>query len=200
MSNIMNKVKGEYEYNELVGEASYTFTITDESEPITINGTTLTNGTYVIWYQTNDSIRDKLWLVNFYDLLGAGVWALGQEKVEVWDYYYKRLNEKERIPEEQIMLALLEEENASASDRIDFDFINEQIMKERNTLTEMNVVNTVEPNNHADEMTHKPEKKYEKVSFKKTIEYIQRRVIRKKEDDTIDTNNNDHIFRMEANY
>ena len=200
MPSIMDKVKGKYEYNELVGEASYTFTITDESDPITINGTTLTNGTYVIWYQTNDSIRDKLWLINFYDLLGSGVWALGQEKVEVWDYYYRRLNEKERIPEEQIMLALLEEENVSASDRIDFDFINEQILKERNTLTEMNVTNTVELNNQIDEMAHKPEKKYEKVSFKKTIEYIQRRVIRKKEDDTIDNNNNDHIFRMEANY
>ena len=199
MPGIMDKTEGELVYEELVGEASYTFNVNNEEMPMTINGKDLSDGTYVAWYQTNDSIRDKLWLVNFYDLLGAGVWALGQEKSEVWDYYYRRLNEKERIPEEQIVLALVEEERVSASNRIDFDFLNEQILKERNTVSAFSGVNKIELDTKEVQNPHKPEEVINKVSFKKTRENAPRKIIRKKEEHT-STNNNNHIFRMEANY
>ena len=139
---LMESIQGEYAYETLVGEASYTFTITNETGPYTINGTVLSNGTYQAWFQTNDSIRDKLWLINHYDLLGAGVWALGQEKAEVWSYYYDRLNEKDRIPEEQILLSLIEGSTSSESNRLDYTPINDQIALDRTTVAAF-IVNEV---------------------------------------------------------
>ena len=52
----------------------------------------LTPGTYHIWYENEDSLKAKLALVDKYQLKGAGTWALSQEKPEVWDYYSQYLN------------------------------------------------------------------------------------------------------------
>ena len=90
-------------YDENEGEATITFEVTDETEEYKINGKVLTNGTYTIWYPNQDSIILKLQLVNKYDLLGAGVWSLGQEKAEVWSYFGTELNKEYRVPEKKVV-------------------------------------------------------------------------------------------------
>jgi len=95
--SLISKNKGVVRYDEAIGEASVKFSINNPKIKSKINGVTLENGNYTIWYQTEASIKAKLNLVNKYDLLGAGVWALGQEKVDVWEYYK---NEQNKIPYE----------------------------------------------------------------------------------------------------
>lgn len=196
---LMDKTNGTYVYNELVGEACYTFTITDESEPVSINGTTLTSGTYQVWFQTNDSIRDKLWLINFYDLLGAGVWALGQEKAEVWKYYYTRLNEKVRIPEEQIILSIVDEATSSAANRIDFTPINDQIVADRTSVSDVAANSVTQTNSETTDKVYRREDVVDKAPYKKLREKVKQ-LFRKKKEDDVEVSNNNHIFRMEANY
>lgn len=52
----------------------------------------LTPGTYTFWYENEASIKQKLKLVNKYDLKGTGSWSLGQETTGTWYYYNMWLN------------------------------------------------------------------------------------------------------------
>lgn len=69
-----------------------TITVKPSDVKPVIGGTTLTDGTYTIYYENRDSIKYKLSLVNKYDLRGAGSWSLGQESASTWDYYKLWLN------------------------------------------------------------------------------------------------------------
>lgn len=64
----------------------------DEVGPY-INGRQLEPGIYNIWYENEKSIKAKLALVNEYNLLGAGLWALDNEAADFWTYYKDALNE-----------------------------------------------------------------------------------------------------------
>ena len=99
---LISRFKGIVEYDNEVKQPCVNFKIAENAISTKVNGKELVPGEYTIWYEDKESITAKLDLVNEYDLLGAGVWALGQEKVEVWDYYYEELN---RIPykEEEII-------------------------------------------------------------------------------------------------
>ncbi|MBO5180234.1 MAG: glycoside hydrolase [Clostridia bacterium] len=99
---LTSRFKGIVEYDEYVKQPCVKFKIAENAVSARVNGKELAPGKYTIWYENKESIVAKLDLVNEYDLLGAGVWALGQEKVEVWDYYYEELN---RIPykEEEVV-------------------------------------------------------------------------------------------------
>ena len=99
---LTSRFKGIVEYDEDVKQPCVKFKIAENVVSARVNGKELAPGKYTIWYENKESITSKLDLVNEYDLLGAGVWALGQEKVEVWDYYYEELN---RIPykEEEVV-------------------------------------------------------------------------------------------------
>lgn len=57
-----------------------------DPKPI-VGGTTLTAGTYTIWYENEESIRQKLLLISKYNLRGVGNWSIGQENKEVWNSY-----------------------------------------------------------------------------------------------------------------
>ena len=52
-----------------------------------IGGRTLEAGTYTFWYENEASLKEKLSLVNKYDIYGAGSWSLGQETADTWSYY-----------------------------------------------------------------------------------------------------------------
>ncbi|UFT99254.1 peptidoglycan-binding protein [Radiobacillus kanasensis] len=62
-------------------------TVTIGSTPFTVAGTTLSSGTYHIWYENADSIKAKLELVHKYHLKGTGSWSLGQEDPSIWQDY-----------------------------------------------------------------------------------------------------------------
>jgi len=63
-----------------------------EPEPPIWGGRWLTAGTYTIWYDSPQATKYKLGVINGYDLLGAGSWALGQEILSIWDFYKTALN------------------------------------------------------------------------------------------------------------
>ena len=59
-----------------------------KGDPVTvINGTTLSPGTYTIWFENEESISKKLELVGKYNIRGVGNWSLGQENKNVWNSY-----------------------------------------------------------------------------------------------------------------
>lgn len=70
--------------------ATITILASDPKPMIRYN--TLTEGTYTIWYENEQSIKEKLALVQKYDIRGTGSWSLGQEKKSTWDYYKLWLN------------------------------------------------------------------------------------------------------------
>lgn len=77
----------EEHYDEAEKSPYLTFTVRSGDVKMTINGATLTEGDYTVWYENDDSIKSKLYLVQKYELLGSGSWSLGQETGGVWDYY-----------------------------------------------------------------------------------------------------------------
>lgn len=58
-----------------------------------VNGRYLDAGTYNIWYENERSIKEKLALINEYDILGSALWALDNEDTSMWNYYKDCLNE-----------------------------------------------------------------------------------------------------------
>lgn len=71
-----------------------TFTVGTNDTKLLVNGKTLTPGNYTIWFENEESIKDKLQLVHKYNLKGTGSWSLGQELPSTWDYYKLWLNSK----------------------------------------------------------------------------------------------------------
>ncbi|MBQ3053292.1 MAG: S-layer homology domain-containing protein [Clostridia bacterium] len=64
-----------------------TFSVKSTDKPFYINGKLLKNGNYVVWFENNESLREKFKLINQYDLKGVGNWSAGQEHSGIWDYY-----------------------------------------------------------------------------------------------------------------
>lgn len=50
------------------------------------------DGTYIYWYENEESIIEKIKLVEKYDLKGSGSWSLGQEDKGIWNYYSRWLD------------------------------------------------------------------------------------------------------------
>ncbi len=80
-------------YIEAEGTPMLEVTVNEGETGPYVNGRFLDAGTYRIWYENERSIKEKLALVNKYELLGAGVWALDNEEASMWDYYKEALNE-----------------------------------------------------------------------------------------------------------
>ncbi|MEL4105822.1 glycosyl hydrolase family 18 protein [Oscillospiraceae bacterium WX1] len=68
------------------------FTISQDAKKPVVGGQALAAGTYTIWYEGEQSIKEKLSLVTKYDIKGTGSWALGEESDSTWDYYKLWLN------------------------------------------------------------------------------------------------------------
>jgi spore germination protein YaaH len=78
-------------YDESKQSPYATFTIpAGQSEYI--SGVKCTEGTYVLWFDNEQSIKKKLRLVNDYGVRGAGSWSLYQETAATWNYYARWLN------------------------------------------------------------------------------------------------------------
>ena len=92
VQRVVKKFNGKIEYDNKLQTPKATFYVPEGSE-VKVNGEILQEGEYTVWYENEQSIKYKLELVNKYNLKGAGLWALGQEKVEVWKYYKDALNE-----------------------------------------------------------------------------------------------------------
>jgi len=79
-------------YDKRAQSAMAVVTIKSTDPKPYVSGRKLQAGTYTIWYETDESIKYKLSLVQKYDLKGTGSWSLGQETPETWKYYRIWLN------------------------------------------------------------------------------------------------------------
>lgn len=58
----------------------------------TVHGRVLEPGEYIIWYESDISIKLKLKLVEKYNLKGTGSWSLNEAPSQIWSYYKYWLN------------------------------------------------------------------------------------------------------------
>lgn len=92
VNTLINNFNGSVDFDEISKSPKATFSIEDNNKDYYILGRKLTPGKYTIWYENENSLKEKLNLVHKYDLLGTGSWSLGQEPPETWDYYSAWLN------------------------------------------------------------------------------------------------------------
>lgn len=64
-----------------------TFTVRSSYPSFNLNGKTLKPGNYTLWYEDENSLREKFRLIEEYGIKGVGNWSAGQEKDGIWDYY-----------------------------------------------------------------------------------------------------------------
>ena len=92
INTLLAQYRGTVVQDASSGSTRARITVTASDKKPVINGVTLTPGTYTIWYESEQSKKASLSLVEQYGLLGAGSWSLGQEDTGVWDYYTLWLN------------------------------------------------------------------------------------------------------------
>lgn len=92
VQEILDRYNGRVEFDEYAASPKATFTIGPGDGNCWLSGRNLTPGTYVIWFENEESIQHKLRLVQKYGLKGAGSWSLGQETIDTWDYFGLWLN------------------------------------------------------------------------------------------------------------
>lgn len=140
---LISKNKGIVKYDETIGEACVTFKINNPKIKSKINGIELEDGSYTIWYSNTESLKAKLNLVNKYDLLGAGVWALGHEKVDVWSYYKNELNRIPYISQEEAKIRearekyealIIDLSNLEEPEILPLEYQKNEIMETKETL------------------------------------------------------------------
>ncbi|MFZ5965954.1 MAG: glycosyl hydrolase family 18 protein [Bacillota bacterium] len=94
VESLVNKYNGSIIYDEISKSPKASFTITSNDPTTYVLGRALTPGNYTVWYENFQSIKEKLRLVQKYNLKGTGSWSLGQETKKLWDYYSMWLNGK----------------------------------------------------------------------------------------------------------
>ncbi|MBE7041894.1 MAG: glycoside hydrolase [Ruminococcaceae bacterium] len=93
IESIIARYDAKVTYDRVTRSPKAEFSLT-EADNLVINGQTMKPGKYVIWFENSNSLKEKLALVDKYELKGAGSWALGQETADVWDYFSLWLNGK----------------------------------------------------------------------------------------------------------
>lgn len=100
-----------YDFN--TGTATFTIDIISGEKKAYVNGRYLEEGSYTIYYEDENSIMRKLELVNEYGLKGVGLWALGNENENFWEWYEKGFTdenyESEKTVNERVFYEYVEE-------------------------------------------------------------------------------------------
>ncbi|PKM52634.1 MAG: glycoside hydrolase [Firmicutes bacterium HGW-Firmicutes-7] len=94
IKEIMDTYENTVTYDYKAQSPKVVVTIKDTDPIVHVFGKPLAPGTYTIWYENDDSIKNKLLLVQKYNIKGTGSWSLGQELNNVWMYYNLWLNGK----------------------------------------------------------------------------------------------------------
>lgn len=81
-----------YDFEKKSMKATFTVNKYDIKKNLYSWGIPLTSGKYEIWYENDSSIKEKLRLVQKYNLKGTGSWSLGQENGSIWNSYTYWLN------------------------------------------------------------------------------------------------------------
>ncbi len=199
---LFEKFSGDNMYNEYVGESRYIFDVDNNEISGTINGEELQDGTYIIWYQGNEGIKDKLDIVNRYDLLGVGIWALGQEKVDVWEYFKEELNKTPRTPDSKKVEIVQEVKYEAIKE--DLTPINNEIKDDRKTISKdcLEFINSLQYE-EIDAYNFEPHEKAKDVSeleYKKIIEKLPKNKRKKIRSFTKIKKGEVHRLRMEKTF
>lgn len=91
---LIQRFNGKVTFDKTSKSPKATFTISPNDEKYYVYGNELTPGNYTVWFENEESIKNKLELVQKYNLKGTGSWSLGQELPETWSYYKLWLNSK----------------------------------------------------------------------------------------------------------
>lgn len=87
VQNLISKYDSKVAYDSESKSMKAVITIKESDEKQKIYGKTLDTGEYEFWYENDETIKEKLELINTYDLKGAGTWRLGMENVSMWDVF-----------------------------------------------------------------------------------------------------------------
>lgn len=87
VQNLISKYDSKVTYDSESKSMKAVITIKESDEKPKIYGKTLETGEYEFWYESDETIKEKLELINTYDLKGAGTWRLGMENVSMWDVF-----------------------------------------------------------------------------------------------------------------
>jgi spore germination protein YaaH len=87
---LTNTYQAKIEYDSIRQSPKATFEIKQGDPEIKLqewSASPLQPGNYVLWYENDRSLKEKMNLIHKYDLKGVGSWSLGQENVSMWDKY-----------------------------------------------------------------------------------------------------------------
>lgn len=101
VDNLVKKYNGTVVYDAAQHSEKATFTIGPTDPTSVAGGITLTAGNYVLWYDDQKTITEKIGLVNKYNLKGTGSWSLNQEDPSTWDYFRNVLDGNSSVIPEQ---------------------------------------------------------------------------------------------------
>lgn len=87
LSKLITKYSGSVRFDSVSQSPVATFTIRPTDVESSINGNKLETGDYTVWFENEQSLKQKLKLVSKYNLKGTGSWSLNQETADTWDYY-----------------------------------------------------------------------------------------------------------------
>ncbi|MDD2217199.1 MAG: glycosyl hydrolase family 18 protein [Eubacteriales bacterium] len=92
IEELIKTYKGEVTFDDKSKSPYAVITIREKDPKPKIYSDILTAGTYTIWFESEESIKHKLELVQKFDIRGTGSWSLGDEGKNTWNYYKLWLN------------------------------------------------------------------------------------------------------------
>lgn len=95
VERIAKRYKAMPMYDINTATATVKITVKEGEKKAYVNGRYLSEGVYNIWYENEDSILEKLSLMNEYGLKGSALWALDNESEDFWEYYNVGFNDEE---------------------------------------------------------------------------------------------------------
>ncbi|WP_261303807.1 S-layer homology domain-containing protein [Paenibacillus andongensis] len=87
LMNLIDMYKGTVRYDAASQSPVATFTISPTDAASSVYGNKLGPGDYTVWFENEQSLKEKLKLVSKYNLKGTGSWSLNQEASDTWEYY-----------------------------------------------------------------------------------------------------------------
>lgn len=82
LMQLIDTYKGSVRYDAASQSPVATFTISPTNASSEYSA-----GDYTVWFENEQSLKEKLKLVGKYNLKGTGSWSLNQETANTWDYY-----------------------------------------------------------------------------------------------------------------
>lgn len=90
--NIASLYNGKYYYNNITKSPYMKFNVNSFNSLMSFKDSKFKHGSYIMYYENNTSIKEKLKFVTKYNLKGTSCWALSQECRAMWRDYRLWLN------------------------------------------------------------------------------------------------------------